>query len=40
MFNLEGYDRDGYPVSAGGQRLTDARYMGKDKYVQEREILK
>jgi len=29
----EGYDEEGYPITAGGERVTDDNVVSKEKYL-------
>jgi len=35
-----GYDKDGFPVTAGGERLDSNNMYTQEKYMLERKILK
>ena len=34
-----GFDREGFPVTAGGERVDQTNYRTKDRYLKERAIL-
>ena len=35
----QGYDADGYPVTAAGERVSNKNWQSKEKYKAEREML-
>ena len=39
MKNKQGFDSDGFPLTAGGEQVSNKNFVSQDKYVQERRII-